>query len=94
MVSKKKPPGCERWRSFSGCLGANLVQSLRQRLGKAKIVKPESVGAVHFDLFQAEFKHESGSLGKHRAPRAPAPGENHFQSASAQAIGERDSAAE
>jgi hypothetical protein len=35
---------------FSGCLGVCLAQSLRQRLGKAKKIKPEGVHTDHFGI--------------------------------------------
>jgi hypothetical protein len=50
---------------FSGCLGANLAQFLRQRLGKSVKVKPESVGVVHFKCLRLGFKHEYCPLGKY-----------------------------
>jgi hypothetical protein len=53
---------------FSGDLGANLTQSLRQWLGKAIKTEPEGVHASHFNYFQSGFKHESCSLGKHGPP--------------------------
>ncbi len=62
---KKKPPGCGLWRFFSGCLGACLDQSLRQRLGK--VIKPKCVHAVHVECVQDGFKHESATVGKSKA---------------------------
>jgi hypothetical protein len=60
LISDKKNRQAVGAGGFSGCLGANLAQSLRQRLGKAIEVKPEGAHAVHIESLQPEFKHDSG----------------------------------
>jgi hypothetical protein len=69
VVQKTKNRQAVSTGGFSGYLGANLAQSLRQRLGKAIKVKPESVGAVHFRYLQDGFKHDFGQVGKVYLPR-------------------------
>jgi hypothetical protein len=69
ISGQKKTARLSALAVFSGCLGAYLAQSLRQRLGKAIKVKPESVHAVHVEYLQCGFKHDSGLVGKRYSPR-------------------------
>jgi len=70
MAGSKKNRQAVGAGGFSGDLGANLTQSLRQRLGKAIKTEPKGVRVSHFMYFQSGFNHESCSLGKRCPPRS------------------------